>query len=65
LDYGVEDKERAAGALRGCKFLPDTLLRSYSLTATDPFIKWLYDHAEKGAEPMADRIKPFFVRFYF
>ena len=60
LDYGTADKKRVAGATRG--FIRSGKLAG--LPENDPFKKWLNQHLEKGAEPIAGRIKPFYVSFF-
>lgn len=57
LDYGTADKRRVAGATRG--FIRSGKLAG--LPESDPFKKWLNQHLEKGAEPIAGRVKPFYV----
>jgi hypothetical protein len=59
LDYGNEDNIRNAGALRG--FLKSGSVKS--LPESDPFLKWLNDHLEKGPQPLSGRVKPFYVCF--
>mmetsp|Transcript_22054 Transcript_22054/g.36948 ORF Transcript_22054/g.36948 Transcript_22054/m.36948 type:complete len:238 (+) Transcript_22054:75-788(+) len=57
LDYGCEDNVRIAGSMRG-------LIRSgklSSLPESDPFLKWLNDKLEKGAEAPDGRVKPFYA----
>lgn len=44
LDYGVVDDRRQPGFLRG--FFPAGKLSE--LPSNDPFIRWLYEHVEKG-----------------
>jgi hypothetical protein len=58
LDYGNDDKTRAAGSLKG--FIKTGNLAS--LSESDPFLKWINEHLEKGPEPIIGRLKPFYVR---
>jgi hypothetical protein len=57
LDYGCDDKIRNAGALRG--FIKSGSL--INLPQSDPFLKWLQEHLEKGNMATSGRIKPFYV----
>ena len=57
LDYGSDDKVRSAGSIRG--FLKSGQISS--LPEKDPFLKWLNEHLEKGAEPLSGRVKPFYA----
>ncbi len=58
LDYGRDDSSRLAGSLRG--FIKVGNLSK--LPQSDLFLKWLYEHLEKGPEPINNRLKPFYVR---
>ena len=60
IDYGCDDNVRMAGSMRG-------LIKAGKLTALespDRFIRWLNKKLEYGAEPAAERVKPFFVCTY-
>ena len=59
LDYGIVDNTRAAGATRGL-IQGGKLL---SLPESDPFLKWINEHLEKGPEESSNRLKPFYVRY--
>lgn len=60
LDYGNDDKSRAAGSLRG--FIKTGNL--VSLSESDPFLKWINEHLEKGPESVSGRLKPFYVSVF-
>ena len=57
LDYGVNDKSRVAGSLRG--FIKSGNIAS--LPESDLFFKWINKHLEAGPEPITGRLKPFYV----
>jgi hypothetical protein len=57
LDYGGADNKRIAGAMRG--FISSGVLPN--LPESDPFMKWLNNHLDKGMEPISGRIKPFYA----
>lgn len=57
LDYGRSDRVRNAGALRG--FIPGGNVAN--LPESDPFLKWLNEHLERGPQPISGRLKPFYV----
>ena len=57
LDYGIVDDTRVAGATRGL-IQGGKLL---SLPESDPFLKWINEHLEKGPEETNGRIKPYYV----
>ena len=57
LDYGIIDDTRVAGATRGL-IQGGKLL---SLPESDPFLKWINEHLEKGPEETNGRIKPYYV----
>lgn len=59
LDYGCEDNSRIAGSMRG--FIKTGKLAS--LPETDPFLKWVNEHLENGAEEFTTRVKPYYVSF--
>lgn len=57
LDYGTNDNKRIAGALKG--FVKSGALSS--LPESDSFIKWVFQHLEKGPEPPNSRLKAYYV----
>ena len=57
LDYGGIDNKRIAGAMRG--FIKSGVLPN--LPESDPFMKWLNTHLDKGMESVSGRIKPFYA----
>jgi hypothetical protein len=57
LDYGTDDTERIAGALRG--FIRNGALSS--LPQKDSFLRWLNLYLETGPEPLKGRVKPYHV----
>lgn len=64
LDYGTSDNKRTAGALKG--FIKSGALSA--LPESDSFIKWIFQHLEKGPEPPNSRLKAYYVsvqRFKF
>lgn len=57
LDYGCVDNVRVAGFTRGL-IQGGKLL---SLPESDPFLKWVNEHLEKGPEDSGGRLKPYYV----
>ena len=58
LDYGSDDTQRFAGAMRG--FLPSGKLSA--LPESDPFLKWWNQYLENGPdEELEGRLKPFYA----
>jgi hypothetical protein len=59
IDYGCQDNVRIAGSTRG-------LIKAgklSSLPESDPFLKWVNEHLEKGQEEPNGRLKPFYVLY--
>lgn len=57
LDYGREDNERLAGAMRG--FIKTGNIAK--LKEDDPFLSWWNQYLESGRDPVEGRLKPFYA----
>jgi hypothetical protein len=57
LDYGTNDNKRIAGALKG--FVKTGALAS--LPESDSFMKWVFEHLEKGPETPKNRLKAYYA----